>query len=521
MPVTAGRIKELENRVALYEAILKRLTVGIHVIDTDRRTILYNDAMSRMEGEDPSGIIGRPFMADNNFFENKDSTLLKVLRTGESVFDNTQTYCNSRGQNVVTVNSTQPLTIDGRLVGAMEMANDITHIQRQAEKIMDLHERSKRKRSCAAGAGCPEVRYTFDSILGNSPNIRRVISHAQKIARTSSNVLIHGETGTGKELFAQSIHAASDRSGKPFVDINCAALPSQLLEGILFGSVKGGFTDAQDRPGLFEQASGGTLLLDEVNSMHLPLQGKLLRALQEKRIRRLGATNSIDIDVRVISTVNKDPREAIEQKELREDLYYRLSVANLDIPPLRRRQEDISVYTMYFLRKYASRLGLRINSCSREVRDLFQKHPWPGNVRQLEHVVEGALNLVGAGDEVLLLEHLPTLFNPGDAASGAALREKREIVDESLWNEEPGTEAPKIPAGGGGDAGPPPDGLKLFNEKQAMEYRIISQSLADNDHNISRAARQIGITRQLLQYKIRKYGLARKNQKNDGGQKTA
>ncbi|UQZ90308.1 sigma-54-dependent Fis family transcriptional regulator [Deltaproteobacteria bacterium Smac51] len=515
MSEITDKIRELENRVALYEAIFERLDVGIHVIDMDRQTVLYNEAMSRMEGEDPMGIIGRPFMASNSFFKNKDSTLLKVLKTGETVSNNTQTYCNSQGQNVVTVNKTQPLTLGGRMVGAMEIATDITYIQRLTEKIMDLHENSKRKRSGSKDANCPDVRYTFDSILGRSPNIRQVITHAKKIAQTSSNVLIFGETGTGKELFAQSIHAASDRRSKPFVDINCAALPSQLLEGILFGSVKGGFTDAQDRPGLFEQANGGTLLLDEVNSMHLPLQGKLLRALQEKRIRRLGATNSIDIDVRVISTTNKTPEEAIEQKELREDLYYRLSVANLNIPPLRHRQDDIPVYTMYFLEKYASKLGLRINSCSREVKDLFQKHPWPGNVRQLEHAIEGALNLVNANDEVLLREHLPMLFNPGEAEYGGPPEkmtdfqtEREKFLEDGLHhNEGPEQDERNTPADRGRDAWAPPGGLKLNNEKQEMEYRIISQSLADNDNNISRAARQIGITRQLLQYKIKKYGL--------------
>lgn len=302
--------------------------------------------------------------------------------------------------------------------------------------------------------------------------------------------MIYGETGTGKELFAQSIHAASDRAAFPFVDVNCAALPAQLLEGLLFGSVRGGFTDAQDRPGLFEQANGGTLLLDEVNSMPLALQGKLLRALQERRVRRLGAAKSIDLDVRVISTTNVSPAEAIERKELREDLYYRLSVANLTLPPLRKRQEDIPVYIKYFLGKYAQKLGLGVTSCSQELTDMFLRHPWPGNVRQLEHAIEGALNLVNPGETELRPSHLPMLFT--------ASRQPAPRPPETA-------EAPGAPREGPGAA---QFRLPGREEKRAAECQAIRDLLDKNGRNISQTARQMGISRQLLQYKIKKCNLA-------------
>lgn len=498
----ADKVKELESKVVLYEAVLALLDVGVHVIDLEQNTLVYNKAMGRIEDEDPGRMVGQPFMAENSFFRDRDSTLLRVLKTGEAVSDSTQTYWNSRGKSVITVNKTQPLVINGKLAGAVETARDVTHIQLLAEKIMDLHESSakRKKKTRQSKAACPGVRYTFESIIGKSADIAQAISHAQKIAQTSSNVLIYGETGTGKELFAQSIHAASERRGNPFIDVNCAALPSQLLEGILFGSVKGGFTDAQDRPGLFEQADGGTLLLDEINSMQVGLQGKLLRVLQEKRIRRLGATVSTPIDVRIIATINNVPARAIEEKELREDLYYRLSVANLNLVPLRNRLEDIPEYVDFFIKKYASRLGLKVTGCSPKVTSLFQHHQWPGNVRQLEHVIEGALNLVNKNDRLIMLEHLPMLFTSGEnGVDGDGL-----LIRNSGMGEH---EAPRAPAR---HSRPPAGGMKLQVEKEQMELGLIRQALEENAGNISQTARGLGITRQLLQYKMKKYGLNKK-----------
>lgn len=495
------KIKELENKVAIYEAIMEMLDVGIHVVDNERNTVIYNEAMARMEGEDPGKVVGRPFMEENIYFKNKESTLLQVLDSGETISDATQSYFNSRGLPVVTVNRTQPLLLEGEMIGAIEVATDVTQIQLLSEKIMDLHEASSRKSQPRRERSCSTVRYSFDDILGRSPAIAQARTQARKIAKTSSNVLICGETGTGKELFAQSIHAASSRRGKPFIDINCAALPPQLLEGLLFGSVKGGFTDAQDRPGLFEQAHGGTLLLDEINSMDMALQGKLLRALQEKKIRRLGAVNSTDIDVRVISTINKSPEQAMEDRELREDLFYRLSVTNLQITPLRARQEDIPVYVDHFLLKYAHKLGLRITSCSPKVMAMFQHHPWPGNIRQLEHAIEGALNLVNPNDETILVEHLPALFRADGYEAPAGKRPK--IVRAVAPDYGTGLDGGKEDEYSGG----PGELKKLKTEKQQIELGIIKKALDDNNFNISRAARQMGITRQLLQHKIKKYGL--------------
>ncbi len=368
-PDLNAKIKALEQQLKLYGAVFQRLDVGVHVIDLEQNTVLYNPAMGKFEGEDPAKVMGRPLLEALSFLQEKDSTLLRVLRSRQALPDLKQSYGNSQGQAVVTINSNQPLFIDGQMVGALEIAKDVTYVQRLSEKILDLHEHiSQRKKNPERAPGeqviTAEVRYRFEQILGRSATMARVLKQAQRMAQTSSNVLIYGETGTGKELFVQSIHAASARSAQPFIDVNCAALPSQLLEGLLFGSVKGSFTDAQDRAGLFEQAHRGTLLLDEVNSMHPELQGKLLRVLQEKNLRRLGASKNTEIDVRVIATMNVAPDTAIARKELREDLYYRLSVASLHIPPLRERPEDIALYAEYFLQRYSQSLGRAVKACS-------------------------------------------------------------------------------------------------------------------------------------------------------------
>lgn len=202
------------------------------------------------------------------------------------------------------------------------------------------------------------TKFTFDHIIGDSRAIQSVIAEAKRVIRTSSSILIIGETGTGKELFAQSIHNESQRSTKPFISQNCAAIPETLMESLLFGTNRGAFTGAIDKPGLFEEANGGTLLLDEINSLSPALQAKLLRAIQEKTIRRIGGTQEKEIDVRIIATINEDPLEAIAHNRLRQDLYYRLSVVTLCLPPLRERKEDIAYLVQHFIENTISNLIL-------------------------------------------------------------------------------------------------------------------------------------------------------------------
>lgn len=473
----AQRLKAAERKISLYEAILNRLDVGLHVIGTNEETIVYNAMMGKLESELPANVLGKKLLEAMPHLDAASSTLITALRTGRPLADRRQTYTNTRGKQVVTVNSTSPLYVGDELVGALEIAKDVTFIQALAEKIADLHQNLSARKAGAAAPQPFKARYTFADIAGDCDAIQAAVAYAARAARSTSTILIFGETGTGKELFAQSIHNASPRKDQPFIAVNCAALPEQLLEGLLFGTARGGFTGAIDRPGFFEQAGGGTLLLDEINSMNPNLQAKLLRALQEQSVRRVGGTAEIAVKARVVATINVDPYQAIAQKQLREDLYYRLGVVTLRIPPLREHPADIPLYVRRFIAAYNRSLGLAVRDAAPGVLDAFGRYPWPGNIRELQHAVEGAMNLIG-GEETLQLGHFPALFRA--ALAGGARRPEGEDA-----------------AAGSG----------LIEKRDAVELSMIKAALAGANGNITRAAAALGLTRQLLQYKLKKYRL--------------
>lgn len=239
----------------------------------------------------------------------------------------------------------------------------------------------------------PEWR---SSIIGSSPAIQQVLKMIAMIAGRRSTVLIMGETGCGKEVVARAIHAASPRAGRPFIPVNCAAIPKDLLETELFGHVRGAFPGATDaRCGRFEQADGGTLLLDEIGDMALDLQAKLLRVLQDREFQRIGSSETIKVDVRVLGATNVDLMARVKQGKFREDLYYRLHVVPLGVPPLRERKEDIPLFVNYFARNIAQREGLPLKTVSSEALNLLTHYSWPGNVRQLENAIEMAMIVSG------------------------------------------------------------------------------------------------------------------------------
>ena len=316
--------------------------------------------------------------------------------------------------------------------------------------------------------------HSFDRIVGDSEVLRRAVDLARKVAVTGTSVLLTGETGTGKELVASSLHNASYRKAKPFVAVNCAALPESILEGLLFGSRKGAFTGAENRKGLFQEADGGTLYLDEINSMPLNLQAKLLRVLQEKQVMPLGSTQPIAVDVRIVSSSNCPPDELVRNGELRPDLLYRLNTVTLAIPPLNQRPDDIPLLSEYFLYKYSRVLGRPVPQMAQETILFLSNCRWHGNVRELEHAIEAALNVLGEGS-VLSLEHLPAYLT---------MREPPEIHQK---NTEPTLSLPET--------------MGLYEKK------LILQALMSCGGKIVEAAALLQIPRTTLQYKIRKYGL--------------
>jgi len=284
------------------------------------------------------------------------------------------------------------------------------------------------------------ARYHLEDILGDSPAIARARKLAADVARSPSTVLISGETGTGKELFAQAIHTLSDRAGKPFVAINCGALPRSLIEGVLFGHVEGAFTGArrQGAPGVFEQADGGTLLLDEIGEMPFDLQVSLLRVIQEREVRRLGAEKARAVDVRILASTNASLEDLVRQGRFRSDLYYRLNVLELTVPPLRERREDIPALAYHFINRFARLIGKEANDIEPAVMAALAAHGWPGNVRELQNCVEHMVNMLDGN--TIRLAHLPgyILGEAGEAAGGLSpyaahmLRAERDLIVRAL-----------------------------------------------------------------------------------------
>lgn len=251
-------------------------------------------------------------------------------------------------------------------------------------------------------------QYHFEDIIGNNPCFLDSLNVARKASQSQAAVLIYGETGTGKELVAQSIHFGGNRKDKPFVAQNCSAIPSNLFEGLLFGTVRGAFTGAVDREGLFEQADGGTLLLDEINAMPCELQSKLLRVLQEDYVRRIGGTVDIPVDVRMIATVNERPELLMKGGRLRADLYYRLNIISIDLPPLRDRKDDIPILAGYFMEKYSRRYGKMVQTITDGAKEKLLCYDYPGNVRELENIIMAAISLAGEEEQALTEHHILT-----------------------------------------------------------------------------------------------------------------
>ena len=396
----------------------------------------------------------------------EDSTLLQVLHTGKIIYIENQEAWNLQGRKTVCNNLNFPIIFRGKIVGAVEISRDITHIDNRIHPVPPS-QTPPAPRSAAA-------RYSLTDIITQNSGMLRLKETIGKVANSTSSVLICGETGTGKELVASSLHNASYRKAKPFVAVNCAALPESILEGLLFGSRKGAFTGAENRKGLFQEADGGTLYLDEINSMPLNLQAKLLRVLQEKQVMPLGSTQPIAVDVRIVSSSNCPPDELVRNGELRPDLLYRLNTVTLAIPPLNQRPDDIPLLSEYFLYKYSRVLGRPVPQMAQETILFLSNCRWHGNVRELEHAIEAALNVLGEGS-VLSLEHLPAYLT------------MREPPESHQKNTEPTLSLPET--------------MGLYEKK------LILQALMSCGGKIVEAAALLQIPRTTLQYKIRKYGL--------------
>lgn len=361
--------------------------------------------------------------------------------------------------------------------GASDYISKPVNIDELILRMKMSEERKKLRKENVALKKELRKEFGFEDIIYKDEKMKRIIELASKVSDYKTTVLITGESGTGKELIARSIHTNSSRKNKPFVALNCAAIPENLLESELFGYDAGAFSGAnKSKPGLFEEADGGTLFLDEIGEFPLILQPKLLRALQDEEIRRLGGTKTKKIDVRILAATSKDLARQIEVNEFRADLFYRLNVMQIEIPPLRERKDDIPVLIDYFIEKYNEKLGSNVKGFTKKVLNKIISNTWQGNVRELENIIEKSMILTDREiiDEIELIK-------------------RDEQIDPIIWM----------------------DSMKLDEALSKLEKLYIEKALSDNNGNRTRAAEMLGISRRGLLYKIKEYGLGPGDDKED------
>jgi DNA-binding NtrC family response regulator len=364
------------------------------------------------------------------------------------------------------------------LRGILLQAIERYHLLRENRRLVEQLSQYARVLSREA-----DSEFNFGAIVGESPSLRQVLTKVEQVAQTAATVLLRGETGTGKEMVARAIHINSPREGRPFVRVNCAALAAGVLESELFGHEKGAFTGAvARRPGRFELADGGTLFLDEVGDLPLDVQVKLLRVLQEREFERVGGAETIKVDVRVISATHRDLEHLIADGKFREDLYYRLNVFPITLPPLRDRTTDIPLLVEHFVQKYAQSTGKLVRGADAQATAMLSSYPWPGNVRELENVIERAL-ILATGNTL--------------SACDLDFGTRRAV----------GNAAPAPTAIADVGTGPVDSGRSLYKRLSEQERNEIVSAVDRAQGNIAHAARALGINRSTLYYRMRKHGL--------------
>lgn len=380
------------------------------------------------------------------------STIMRALKYKLPVLEERQFLNIYANETTIVQSTTFPIEENGEIIGAIDIN---TCIDPTDEKTNNDIEKSS--------------SFYIDNIITNSPKMLKLKEKIMKAAKTDSPVMVYGETGTGKEMVSHSIHNLSKRKDKPLIVQNCSAVPLGLGESIFFGTTKGSFTGAENRMGLFEMADGGTLVFDELNSMNIELQPKILRTVENQSVRRVGSSNKTNIDVRIISTLNEEPIKIISHHKIRNDLFYRLGVVFIRIPPLRERKEDIYLLTKYFISMYNRLMSRNIEEVDNKVIELFMDYQWPGNVRELKNVIESAFNF--AEGEIIKVDNLPNYLT---------------IENKSIGNQIIGKE------------------FCLLDEVKDFEVKFIKLAL-EKSNTLNEAAKMLNITRQTLKYKIDKY----------------
>ncbi len=472
--MVAAAAKAIENQIVIEKAnaeillktkyqsaIAECITDGFLTIDNHGILTYINETGADILGIDKETALGNPIKDLVDF----DPVILDVIHTGKGYVDKEFIVRNNKnGVKYHFIKTAMPIRDEeGNIVGAIDNFRKIKRVHTMMRKLVGNYG-----------------KFTFDDIIGSSSRMKECIRLSKIAARSSSNVLIYGESGTGKELLVQSIHNASNRKNESLVSINCAAIPSELIESELFGYEGGAFTGAlkNGQIGKFELANGGTIFLDEIGDMPLHMQAKLLRVLQENQIMRVGGSDLLDVDARIISATNKDLLSECRKGNFREDLYYRLNVLNIVSPPLRDRKEDIEALVCHFISKINEKIGSSIEDISPEAMDCLMNYDWPGNVRELENTIERAVNICSGttiGMQDISKNILEYLKKKSDDC-----KDKRSIdVDESMEIE----------------------------SLEEIEKEAIEKALLITKGNISQTASALKVSRNTLYNKMKKYGM--------------
>ncbi len=455
--------KVLENMLVInryQNAIVDSISDGLIAIDEKARVTKINSAAASLLKTSADAILHFSI----NELLGYQNPIFRSLQTGETINDEEVHADTKKGKIHCTVTCRPIRNPQQKIVGVVAVIREIRAVKQLVHRMV--------------GA---KARFTFDDLVGRNALYLKTVQLARTAAGSSSNVLLLGESGTGKEVFAQAIHNASDRAKGPFIAINCAALPRELIGSELFGYNEGAFTGAKrgGAPGKFELADGGTLFLDEIGEMPLELQANLLRVLQEKAVVRIGGDQVIPVDVRVIAATNKDLYNEVVKGNFRSDLYYRLNVLTVNMIPLRNRKDDILPLTGFFVEKINQRLGKQANVIHPETLDILQRYHWPGNIRELENVIERAIHV--ATGEVLTPDCLPEEV----LAASRLYLVRRE---------------PAVPA-------KPQDDVVVRNNTKKPGKQNILDAIKRNEGNLTHAAKELGISRSTLYRKMEKYGI--------------
>ncbi|MGF6376085.1 arginine utilization regulatory protein [Clostridiales Family XIII bacterium PM5-7] len=463
------------------------------VVNKDFEIIYHSRFDNRMSQLNP---LDRKMGKYKNLFEmypklgRNNSSIAKTMSSGEVIYNDAQKFVDINGNIYVTQNVTYPIFNDGQIIGVVELTKDVTnvkHLKGKREYLSNIED----KRS-ASNINEPAKKITFDDIWTLDENLLRSIEQAKMYSTYMNPTLIYGETGTGKELFAQAMINYGAAPKQKIVVQNCAAVPDNLIESILFGTTKGSYTGAENRKGLFEEADGGIFFMDELNAMPYQVQGKLLRVVQEGTFWPIGSNTEKHVDVKIIAAMNVDPIKAIENNALRRDLFYRLSSSMIYLPPLRERKQDIEYLTDRYIDLFNETYGKEIEGISEELRDVFMNYSWEGNVRELKHVIEAMVSL--SNDKVLTVDHIPVyLHNKIKESNGedGAFRERTTVKVEE--------EDDVFVLGA--------DNCDLKDALAEVEKKMIIRTLRQVNGNKTKAGKILGIPRQTLKYKMDKLGI--------------